>query len=197
MQYFNRAFVSFALAFSCIPLAFGASPSPGSTLKLIVPRGYLPQAPLVVRVEVIASSGDRDRDFWDGEATLSSDSGTVTLSTNKVTLRNGLGNALVTFSGTGNFNLSASVGSLTASRSVTNLTAAPVTSVGGTLPGSSTTWSGVVRITNDVTVPVGHTLTVRSNTLIVVNGVSSGTTASDLIVNGTVNTEGTEDNPIA
>src|SRR6185436_6498645 len=117
--------------------------------------------------------------------------------TNKVTLRNGLGNALVTFSGTGNFNLSASVGSLTASRSVTNLTAAPVTSVGGTLPGSSTTWSGVVRITNDVTVPVGHTLTVRSNTLIVVNGVSSGTTASDLIVNGTVTTEGTEDHPIA
>src|SRR3712207_7864944 len=36
---------------------------------------------------------------------------------------------------------------------------APVVNVSGTLAGAATTWSGVVHVTGDLTVPAGHTLT--------------------------------------
>jgi hypothetical protein len=194
MMHFKRVLL---LLLALTSAAWAADPAPGSTLKLITPRGYLPQVPLVVWVEVNSPTGAPDRDLWDAQATLSSDNPGVTLSTNRVWLRNGVGSALVTFAGAGNFNLTASLASLNATKSMTNLSSVPVTTIGGTLPGASTTWSGVIRVTNDVTVPVGHTLTVRSNALVLINGVASGTTAADLIVNGTIVTEGTEDHPMS
>jgi hypothetical protein len=40
-----------------------------------------------------------------------------------------------------------------------------------------------VRVTNDVTVPAGATLTIQSNTLVLLDGVASGTVANDLLIN--------------
>src|SRR6185369_4466409 len=57
-------------------------------------------------------------------------------------------------------------------------------------------WSGVMLVTNDVTVPANSTLTILSNTLVLVNGVASGTTANDILVKGTLNSLGTEDDPV-
>jgi len=175
-------------------LASSARATP-TGLKVLTQSGYLPANPVLVRVEALTAGGERDRDLWDAEAALSA-SGGVTLSTNKVTLRNGMGSALVTFSGGGDFTLTATLGSLSANRSLRTLASVPVTTASGTLAGSATTWSNVINVTADVTVPVGHTLTIRSNTLVLMNGVASGTTGTRLLVNGTINSLGTEAHPV-
>ena len=166
-------------------------------LKLITPAAYLPQVPILVRVEALNSQGVTDRSLWNGEAILSASPAAVTLSTNRVRLRNGLGSVLVVVSGVeGDFTLTATLGSLTTSRSLATLANVPVTTAGGTLAGTGTTWSGVVRVTSDVTVPAGHTLTIESNTLVIIDGVASGTTANDLLVAGTIRSLGTEEYPV-
>jgi hypothetical protein len=133
---------------------------------------------------------------WDTDAVLSVDRSGVTLSTNRITLHNGLGSLLVTFSGGGDFNLTATIGSLSASRPLQSLATVSQTIVSGTLSGAASLWTGVIRITNDVTVPVGHTLTIQSNTLVIIDGVASGTVANDIFVNGTIISQGTEQHPV-
>jgi hypothetical protein len=174
-----------------------AAANPPAGLKILAPSGYLPQVPVLVRVEALDTQGRPDRALWNAEVTLSASPG-VTLSTNRVRLRNGLGSALVAIGGSAeDFTLTASLGSLNASRTLVSLASVPVTTSGGTLTGSSTTWSGVVRVTSDVTVPAGHTLTIESNTLVIIEGVASGSTANDLLVAGSVQSLGTEDHPVA
>src|SRR5262245_43570690 len=97
-------------------------------VKLITPSGYLPGVPFLVRVESM-KYGARDWDQWDATATLSSDQPGVTLSTNSIALRNGLGTALITIDGTTNFNLKAEVSSQQATRSITNRSAQSVITV--------------------------------------------------------------------
>src|SRR5262249_54308572 len=154
---------------------FAAGPPSDDTLKLITQHGYLPQHPVLVRVEVLTAAGGRDRELWDAEATLSVNPPGVTLSTNRVILRNGLGSALVNFSGGGYYTLAAAVGSLPTNRPLKSWVGVPFTTVSGTLPGRTPFWSNVVNTTADVPVPAAHTLTILSNTLVLVNGVASGT----------------------
>ncbi|HKQ37681.1 MAG TPA: hypothetical protein VJ063_06355 [Verrucomicrobiae bacterium] len=159
-----------------------------SAVQLTVQRGYIAGIPTLVRV-------DSDKSVWDGTATLTASPG-VSISPNQVVLRNGCGSAFVTISGAIDFNLTATIGTTSATRSIRAVTNDPVSTIGGTLPGSATTWSGIVRVTNDVTVPAGHTLTILSNTLVMVDGVASGTTAADILVAGTVQSLGTADYPV-
>lgn len=165
-------------------------------VKLIAPTGFLPEVPFVVRVEVRDGSGAPDREIWDAEAVLTTDQPGVTLSIDRVQLRNGVGTALLTVGSAVDFNLVATVNGNSATRPVAYLGARPVTTAGGTLVGSSTTWSGIVQITSNVTVPAGHTLTILSNTVVLINGVSSGTTGVSIVVNGAVQCLGTEDQPV-
>ena len=191
MQCFRKFWMVTLAAFAVF-----AATARADSLRLLVQNGYLPQIPVLVRVEILKSDGRKNRDIWDAQATLTVDQPGVTLSTNKVTFRNGLGSALVTFSGGGDFNLTAMMNSLQVTRPLKTLTNALVTRVGGALTGASTTWSGVVSITNDLTVPAGHTLTIETNTIVLVNGVSSGTNAPDLLVNGAIQSLGTESHPV-
>jgi hypothetical protein len=165
-------------------------------LKLLTSAGYLPDLPVLVRLEVLDARGERDWSVWDAEATLYSLTPGVTLSTNRLILRNGLGSVLVSFSGDGDFQLVAALDSLTASRSLQSLAGAPVVRVDGSLPGVATTWSGIVRVTNDVIVPLGHTLTLQPGTLVLLEGVTEGIVANDLSVNGTLLCLGTEEQPV-
>lgn len=165
-------------------------------LKLVTPAVYLPQIPVLVRVEALNEAGDRDWSLWNGEAALASSQPGVTLSTNRVGLFNGLGSIQVTFAGGGDFDLQASMGSLQTSRTLRSVAGVTPTPASGILAGTATTWSGVINVTADVTVPTGHVLTIESNTLVLINGVASGTSAPDLIVNGTVNSLGTEAHPV-
>ena len=184
--------LAMALALSFPLSCFSAEP----VLKLMVQRGFLPGVPLLVRVDRLNSGGETDRALWDSEVILTANDPAITLSPNRLMLRNGRGSALVTISGDEDFDLVATQGELSVSHTVRNLSAELVTTVGGVLFGSATTWSGVVRITNDVTIQSGHVLTILSNTLVLVNGVASGTTAPDILCFGSIQSLGTEEYPV-
>ncbi|MBN2508485.1 MAG: hypothetical protein JXQ71_17540 [Verrucomicrobia bacterium] len=172
-------------------------PGAGHRLHMLTPRGYLPSAAVLVRVEVRDAQGRIERALWDATVRLATDAPGVTLSTNEVRLWNGLGSVLLTLGGGGgDFNLIASMGSLTATQSMASLAHASVTAVGGTLAGEATAWSGVILITNDVIVPTNHVLTLEPDTLVLIEGVASGTTANDLLVNGALRSLGTENEPV-
>ncbi len=166
------------------------------TLKLSAQKGYLPGIPVLVRVEARQSDGARERTLWNAEATLAADQPGIVLSTNLIVLMNGLGSALVVFTGGVDFELSATVGSLRATRELVSLAQAPQASVGGVLTGSATTWSGVVRIKNDVTVPAGHELNIAPNSLLLMDGAPAGTAGASLIVEGSLQSLGTEAEPV-
>lgn len=167
-----------------------------ATLRLLTQHNYLPGLPVLVRVDTFAADGSRDRETWDSVATLSADGG-VTLSTNQVVLRNGAGSALVTFTGGGDFNLSATIGGVQATRALRSAAGDPVTRVGGTLSGGSSTWSGIVAVTNDLTI-TNHVLTIQSNTLVLLRGTNAGTAGADIIVNANASIQslGTEAHPV-
>jgi hypothetical protein len=173
---------------------------PVDLLDLVVPDSYLPGKPFLVQVRAMRN-GQVQRDLWDGVVALTADRADVTLSSGQVTLRNGWGSVLVTPTGAGAtaaapFTLTASMGGKIASRALTSLAAAPVTTVSGTLPGASTTWSGVVRVTGNVTVPTGHTLTIQPGTVVLVDGVASGTAGIVILVNGKLQSLGTAADPV-
>ena len=170
-------------------------PEPVLTTELLVRDSYLPGTPVLVRVDAL-KDGVYNRGLWDATATLTVDNPAVTLSTNQVTLYNGVGSALVTFTGSGDFTLTADVGGLLASKALTDLTGQPQTTVSGTLSGASLTWSGIVHVTGDVLVPDGSTLTVQPGTLVLVDGVASGITGTDIDVQGAIQAAGTAASPI-
>ena len=181
------------------PQAAPAAGQQGATasVHLTVPAGYLPGEPVLVRVEALNAAGEIDRDLWDATATLSADGGIV-MDVDEVTLYNGLGSALVTFTGSGPFNLTADVNGFQDADDLTDLTGEPVTTVSGTLsdPSGTVTWSGVVHVTGDVTVPDGLTLSIQPGTLIRIDGVASGTDGADILVQGDLQSLGTEDQPV-
>ena len=87
---------------------------------MVAPAGYLTNIPVLVRLEALDADGQPDRELWDADATLSASAG-ITLSTNRVLLRNGLGSILVSFSGSGDLTLTATLGTLTANRTIISL----------------------------------------------------------------------------
>lgn len=171
-------------------------PDQATRLKLLVPASYVPSAGLLVRVELRNPDDSMARQIWDAEVSLSTATPGVSLSTNRVRLYNGVGTELVVISGGVDFSLVAGFGPLQASRTVRSLSNVVPVTMGGTLPGSSSTWSGVLLLTNDVTVPAGHTLTIESNTWVLVSPGVGGVATNDIFVNGAIRSEGTEDFPV-
>jgi len=164
--------------------------------KLLARDSYLPGIGVLVRVEVVRSDGNVERELWDAVATLSVNNQGVNLSTNRIVLRNGFGSVLVTFIGSGDFILTANVNGMEDSRLLTDLSGEPITSISGTLAGSSTLWNGIIHITDDLLVPSGHTLTIQPGTLVLLDGVSSGSTGTDIDVKGTIKSLGTASAPV-
>lgn len=104
----------------------------------------------------------------------------------------------------GNFTMNATFtapgATFTASKALTSLTSAPtMTSVSGALPAGTTTWSGVMNVTGNVTVPTGSTLNIAAGTHVLIAGdATAGSTAGATItVNGTLNSNGTFAQPVA
>ena len=198
---------SAVLAISSAPILAGltalfsltAQPSPipeNDRLVMITMQGYLPQNPLLVRLEIRKPDGTLDRGVWDAAATLTVTAGNVELATNQVMLHNGLGAGLITVSGEGDFELTAQVGALIAARSVVSLAGQTVTDVSGTLPPGTTRWNGIIHVTADTTIPANGDLIIEAGTWVLVNGVVSGIDGTDIIILGKVSAQGTEDNPI-
>jgi hypothetical protein len=183
----------------------GSQPTGATTLRLIVPDGYLPGVPVLVRLEVLGSDGTIDRNLWDAAATLSVEANPgVNLSTNgsaipdrdQATLYNGLGSALVGITGGGDFTLAAEVNGSQATAALKDLSAQPIKTVSGTLS-TSQTWSGIYHITGgDFTIPDGVTLTLNPGTLVLIDGVPSGENGTDIEVAGSVKSLGTAASPV-
>jgi hypothetical protein len=165
-------------------------------VRLITPSGFRPSVPFLVRVEMRDNTGARDWNLWDADALLTADQRGISFSASRVVLRNGLGTALLTISGNTDFTLTATVNGERATRTVRNLTGQPSVAVQGTLPGTSTIWSGIVTVTGDITVPSGHTLTIQPNTFVLINSVASGTSGISITVNGSIQSLGTEFSPV-
>src|SRR5256885_1253356 len=103
-------------------------------LKVLTQRAYLPGVPALVRVEVRKAQDGRELELWDADALLSANNG-VSLSTNRIRLRNGMGSGLVAFTGGGGFTLTATIGALPAPKDLVSVGSAPVTTGGGALGG--------------------------------------------------------------
>ncbi|MEO7318813.1 MAG: CotH kinase family protein, partial [Chthoniobacteraceae bacterium] len=100
----------------------------------------------------------------------------------------------------GNFIMTAAGRGFAAQRALTSLGTNPaVTAVSGTLATGTTTWSGIVQVTADVTVPAGGTLNIAPGTHVLVDGdATAGSNAGKrIIVNGALNSQGTAANPVA
>jgi hypothetical protein len=166
-------------------------------LRMIVRDSYLPGVPVLVRVEIAGPNGVVNRDIWDANAVLSvSGNPTVRASVNRVTLYNGLGSALVTFTGSGDFKLTASANGMEKTVTLADWTGEPVHAASGVLR-LSQTWSGVCRITGgDFTIPANSTLTLEPGTLVLIDGVPSGTNGIDIDVQGSIQSLGTPTSPV-
>jgi hypothetical protein len=165
--------------------------------NLIVRDSYLPGVPVLVRVKVVGDSNSIKHELWDATATLSVyDNPTINLSTNQVTMYNGLGSALVTFTGSGDFTLLVDVNGLQATAGLTDWSGQTINTASGTLS-SSQTWSGIYHITGgDYSIPAGVTLTLNPGTLVLIDGVSSGTSGTDIDVAGSIQSLGTATSPV-
>ncbi len=164
--------------------------------RLLVRDSYLPGIPVLVRIEVVRQDGFVERELWDAVATLFVDNPNVNMSTNQIVLRNGLGSALVTFTGNGDFMLTANVNGMEDGRLLTDLTGEPVTRVSGTLTGRFSTWNGIIHITDDLVVPGTHKLTIQPGTLVLIDGVGSGSGGTDIDVKGIIESLGTALSPV-
>ncbi len=178
------------------PAEPGVPAQPGLDLNLIVRDSYLPGIPVLVRVELVDETGTVRRDIWDATATLAVDNPNVQLSVNQVRLFNGLGSALVTFAGTGDFVLTAQAAGLQTAAPLADWSTVPVQTVSGTL-GASTTWSGVYHVTgSDFIIPAGVTLTLDRGAMVLIDGVPSGSDGTDIQVEGSIQALGTAASPV-
>jgi hypothetical protein len=166
-------------------------------LRMIVRDSYLPGIAVLVRVEIAGPNGVVDREIWDANAVLSvSGNPTVGLSTNRVALYNGLGSTLVTFTGQGDFELTARINDMEKTVTLADWSSQPVHIVSGTLK-QSQTWSGVYHVTGgDCTIPAGVTLTLEPGTLVLLDGAASGSNGTDIDVQGSLQSLGTAASPV-
>ncbi len=166
------------------------------TVRISTRSSYLSGIPVLVRVEVVDKAGRVERGLWDAVATLTVDNPDITYSPAEVRMYNGLGSALVTFTGSGDFIVTADVNGLQADCLLTDLADEPVTTVSGSLDASET-WSGIYHITGgDFEIPAGVTLTLEPGTLVLIDGASSGSGGADINVSGSIQSLGTPDAPI-
>ncbi len=166
-------------------------------IRMMVRDSYLPGVPVLVRVEITGPNGVVNRDIWDANAVLAvSGNPTIRASVNRFALYNGLGSALVTFTGRGDFELTANVNGMEKTATLADWTGQPVPIASGILRRSQT-WSGVYRITGgDFTIPAGYTLTLEPGTLVLIDGVPSGSDGTDIDVQGSIQSLGTAASPV-
>ena len=172
-------------------------PNDTGTPYLIIRDSYLPSVPVLVRVELRNESNAVKRKVWDATATLSVDNPNVTLDVDHVTLYNGMGSALVTFSGSGDFAITIDINGMQVTKTLTDIQNEPVNLV--TAPvASNETWDGIYHITggSDFAIADGATLTVAAGSLVLIDGVSSGTDGLDINIAGSIQSLGTVDSPV-
>jgi len=173
------------------------NPPEVATLDMFVRDSYRPGDPLYIQLNALDSTGNVQRELWNATATLSCDDPNVAVSPATLTLRNGLGSMLATITGatTQTITITATLGTRQVSRTITSLSGVAETNVSGTLSGAALTWSGIVHITGNVTVPAGSTLVIQAGTLVLVDRPVSGM-GYDIDVEGAIQSNGTASRPV-
>jgi fibronectin type 3 domain-containing protein len=172
-------------------------------LVLATRDSYLPGVPVLVRLDVRLPNGETNRDIWDSTATLTASDPSVLITdpetgaaVDTVTLYNGRGSVLVNLAGGGDFTLTADHGGLIATKDLVSLEGQPETILSGTIPDSQT-WSGIIRVTGNILVPVGDKLTISAGTLVLVEGDAVGTeTGNKIEIEGELEVQGTLQQPV-
>ncbi len=178
------------------PALAGAVDSNAPGLRLLVRDSYLPGVPILVRVEIAGPNDVVDKEIWDANAVLAvSGNPQISLSPNRFPLYNGLGSALVTIAGKGDFTLTARVNGMEKTATLADWSGQPVRTAAGSL-GRSQTWTGIYHVTGDLAIRAGITLTLTPGTLVLLNGVASGTNGPDIDVEGNLQSLGTADSPV-
>ncbi|MBN2129269.1 MAG: lamin tail domain-containing protein [Sedimentisphaerales bacterium] len=174
-----------------------AQPDPAyAEPNLTVRDSYLPGVPVLVRLELLDGAGAIRRDVWDATAILSVDNPDVALQPTELHLYNGLGSAFVTFTGSGDFVLTAEVEGASAAASLVDWSDEPVHAVSGALE-ASVTWNGLYHVTGgDFTIADGATLNLAPGTLVLIEGTPSGSDGIDIHVEGSIQSLGTADSPV-
>jgi hypothetical protein len=165
-------------------------------LRMIVRDSYLTGVPILVRVEIAGPNGVVDRGIWDANAVLAvSGNPKISLSPSRFPLYNGLGSALVTITGKGDFTLTARVNDMEKTALLADWSGQPVRTASGSLARSQT-WSGIYHVTGDLTIRAGTTLTLDAGTLVLLDGVAAGTNGPDIDVQGSIQSLGTAEAPV-
>ncbi|HEV8293514.1 MAG TPA: hypothetical protein VGP94_16375, partial [Tepidisphaeraceae bacterium] len=178
------------------PVPLPAPTAPVSNLELLMPDVYRAGNPILVQVKALDAGGNVQRELWNATVNLATNRGDIGLSTTQIVLRNGVGSVLVTptGNGTGTFTLIASLADKKISKTI-SLAPAAMTNVSGTLAGN-TTWSGVIHVTGDVTIPVGATLTIQPGTQVLIDGTAAAGGGFDIEVLGRIQSLGTAAQPV-
>ncbi len=124
-------------------------------------------------------------------------SGTLLSPSNDLSLDCGL-EAVLPVGDPGNFTLTAAADGRSTTAILSSLGTTVPTSVSGTLPSGETVWSGLVRVTSDLTVPADGTLRLTAGTIVLLDGNATpgSSTGVDLIINGSLLSGGTASQPV-
>ena len=165
-------------------------------LQLLARDSYLPGIPLLLRIELRNPDGSLHRERWNATARLRLEGQDAAISVDEVLLRNGIGSVLATVQGTGELRLTATLDDLEHSRTLTDLSGEPRQEVSGDLPEDLTEWSGVIHVTDNLTLPGDGTLRILPGTLVLIDGVDEGTDGTDFNVRGKLESLGTRQQPV-
>ena len=165
-------------------------------MRIVAPTMIREGTRIPVRIERLRRDGSIMKDIWSRRILVVTSGGAAPAVTNVTEFLNGIAVVSVDSFGTNDLNIEVRDTLSSTTNRIVKDASMSETTVGGTLSGDTTSWSGVVRMTNDVTVPAGHTLRIGPGTLVLVEGVASGTTAPDLLVEGNVESAGTESSPV-
>jgi len=163
-------------------------------LSLSVRENFIPGIPVMVHAALQDSSGAIDRETWDGTVKLSSNGDPVDAA--PLRLINGRGSTLLTMEDPQAFNLEARLGeNYLAETQLTPIDTSNLPTLSGELS-TDTTISGVVRVTEDLTIPEQVTLTLSAGSLLLLEGVTSGENGTQIEVYGELKSLGTAASPV-
>ena len=184
--------LSLALSLASIQARCGERPR----LELIARDSYLPGVPVLLRVELRDADGSLHRQRWDAVARIRIEGEGASISPGEVMLRNGIGSVLARIEGTGELRLVISLDGEEITKQLADLSGEPRREVAGDLPAEETEWSGVIQVTDNLTIPEDGTLRLLPGTLVLLDGVESGTNGTDINVEGKLESLGTRERPV-
>ena len=168
------------------PSAFAAG-----TLKVIAPAAWPAGLPIPMATTLRTAGNEA---LWlNGTVTFGGFPGTA------LQMRRGWGSVVApAASGAGTINVDAHVAGLTHNPAITILAAPVFTGVSGTIA-ANTNWpaNSRIHVTGTLTINAGVTLTVGAGTIVTVySGTATNGTAAEIVVNGTLQINGADGNPV-